>query len=141
MSEPHFKIDFQVRDYECDLQGVVNNSTYQNYLEHARHELLREIGLDFDKLNQENVFMTLVKAELNYKYPLRSGDRFYVTVNVEYGSRIKVLFNQEIRLYPDDKLVMAATMTGVALNERHRPFRSAELARVLNEKLGISSPE
>lgn len=31
-----FRIDLKVRDYECDLQGIVNNGVYFNYLEHAR---------------------------------------------------------------------------------------------------------
>ncbi|NSW95739.1 MAG: acyl-CoA thioesterase, partial [Bacteroidales bacterium] len=41
--KPHqasFRLEFTVRDYECDLQGVVNNANYQHYLEHARHEYL-----------------------------------------------------------------------------------------------------
>jgi acyl-ACP thioesterase len=33
-----FRLEFSVRDYECDLQGVVNNAVYQHYLEYARHE-------------------------------------------------------------------------------------------------------
>lgn len=40
-----------VRDYECDLQGVVNNAAYLNYLEHARHEMLRLSGIDFAELH------------------------------------------------------------------------------------------
>ena len=37
-----FKIALPVRDYECDMQGYVNNAVYQNYLEHARHEYLQK---------------------------------------------------------------------------------------------------
>jgi acyl-CoA thioester hydrolase len=28
-----FASEMSVRDYECDMQGIVNNSVYQNYLE------------------------------------------------------------------------------------------------------------
>ena len=42
-----YRLQFEVRDYECDLQGIVNNAVYQNYLEHARHQLLKSIGVDF----------------------------------------------------------------------------------------------
>ena len=36
MKEYIFKLTDKVRDYECDLQGVVNNSNYQHYMEHTR---------------------------------------------------------------------------------------------------------
>ena len=42
---PDFTLTLAVRDYECDLQGVVNNAVYQNYLEHARHQYLQSLGL------------------------------------------------------------------------------------------------
>ena len=47
MKGHHFEIELQVRDYECDIQGIVNNAVYQNYLEHCRHKFLNSVGLDF----------------------------------------------------------------------------------------------
>ena len=30
-----YELKMKVRDYECDLQGIVNNANYQHYLEHT----------------------------------------------------------------------------------------------------------
>ncbi len=43
-------LEFSVRDYECDLAGMVNNASYLNYLEHARHQFLKGRGIDFAQL-------------------------------------------------------------------------------------------
>ena len=51
----YFSLEFTVRDYECDLQGVVNNANYQHYLEHARHEFLISKGISFVKLHEEGI--------------------------------------------------------------------------------------
>ena len=55
-----FKVDFKVRHYECDLQGIVNNSVYFNYLEHARHEFLFSNGVDFALLAKQKVNFCLL---------------------------------------------------------------------------------
>ena len=47
MKKDVFKVDFTVRDYECDLQGIVNNAVYQNYLEHARHFIFKKDRFKF----------------------------------------------------------------------------------------------
>ena len=71
-----FKQHFKVRDYECDIQGIVNNSVYQNYLEHARHEFLLSRNVSFAELAQQGTHLVVVRAELDYKAPLKSGDCF-----------------------------------------------------------------
>jgi len=117
-----YRLDFKVRDYECDLQGVVNNGVYMNYLEHARHEFLLDRGIDFARLARENVNLVVIRAELDYKLPLRSGDRFWIGVNVERPSRLRFDFLQDLYRTEDDKPVMKAKVTGTAMNERGRPM-------------------
>ena len=47
MSQYIYELEMKVRDYECDLQGIVNNANYQHYLEHTRHEFLTSVGISF----------------------------------------------------------------------------------------------
>jgi acyl-CoA thioester hydrolase len=115
-----FRIAFQVRDYECDLQGVVNNAVYQNYLEHARHAFLKSRGIDFAALSTQGVNLVLVKAELEYKRSLKPGDTFEIRVHVEPEGRVRMVFVQEI-VRDDGTLVLSARMTGTALDARGRP--------------------
>ena len=62
-------LEFAVRDYECDLQGVVNNANYQHYLEHARHEFLISKGISFSGLHEEGIDLIVTRVEIDYKYP------------------------------------------------------------------------
>ena len=117
-----FKLDFKVRDYECDLQGVVNNSVYQNYLEHSRHEFLLSSGIDFADLTRQKINLVVVRAELDYKIPLTSGDEFWIGLNIAQSSKLRFDFLQDIYRKSDDKLALKAKITGAAVNERGRPF-------------------
>lgn len=109
-----FSLEFTVRDYECDLQGVVNNANYQHYLEHARHEFLVSKGMSFARLHEEGTDLIISKIEIEYKYPLRSRDKFVVKLNIERVGNVRLLFIQEIMRIPDEKLVARARVTGVA---------------------------
>ena len=116
-----FKLQLKVRDYECDLQGIVNNAVYQNYLEHARHEYLKTIGVDFNLLTQKGINLVVIRAELDYKFPLKSGDEFFVGLNFVRESRLKFAFLQDIYRLPDEKLILKAKIIGTALNQKGRP--------------------
>jgi acyl-CoA thioester hydrolase len=104
------------------MQGIVNNSVYQNYLEHARHEFLLSKGVDFAELARQKINLVVLRAELDYKLPLVSGDEFYVETVVVQSSRVRFDFLQNIYRKRDQKLMLAAKITGTSLNERGRPF-------------------
>ena len=41
-----FETEMEVRDYECDIQGIVNNANYLHYTEHTRHLYLQSLGVN-----------------------------------------------------------------------------------------------
>ncbi len=115
-------IELEVRDYECDMQAVVNNGVYQNYLEHARHEFLKSRGIDFAALTASGINLVVTRAELDYRKSLVSGDRFRVSSLVKRASKVRFEFHQEIVRLADETLMLSAKITGTSLNQQGRPF-------------------
>jgi acyl-CoA thioester hydrolase len=111
--EQVFDIEMQVRDYECDMQGIVNNAVYQNYLEHCRHEFLHTIGLDFGKLCEDGIDAVVTRIEMDYRQPLRSRDRFTVRLGMRRQGRLRFVFDQSILRKTDGRTVLEACVTGV----------------------------
>jgi acyl-CoA thioester hydrolase len=128
-----FTHEMDVRDYECDIQGIVNNGVYQNYLEHVRHLYLKSIGIDFADYTRRGIILVVVRAELDYKHPLGPGDRFAVGLNLVRESKLRFAFHQGIYRLPDEKPVLAAKIIGTARNERGRPYLPAELNALMGE--------
>lgn len=120
-----YELEFKVRDYECDLQGIVNNAVYQNYLEHTRHEYLLENNVSFDRLHQQGVDAVVARIEMAFKTPLRSGDTFISKLYVTKEG-IKYVFHQTIFRKEDNKVCLKAKVETVV---------------VINGKLSASHPE
>jgi acyl-CoA thioester hydrolase len=125
-----FGLEFVVRDYECDLQGVVNNANYQHYLEHARHEFLISKGVSFVGLHEEGIDLIVTRVEIDYKYPLRSRDKFIVRLNIRREGNARLVFDQDIFRLPDEKHVVHAKVTGVA-TKKGRPVPPGKLVKQL----------
>ena len=122
MSAIPFAYRMAVRDYECDMQGVVNNAVYQHYLEHARHEFLKSRGLDFAQLTADGIIVVVVRAEIDYRASLRSGDEFMVSVHPGLSSRVRLAFRQQITLVSTGRVMLDAVIVTTAVNERGRPW-------------------
>ena len=125
-----YSLEFIVRDYECDLQGIVNNANYFHYLEHTRHEFLFSSGISFADLHNEGIDLIVTRVEIDYKFPLKSRDRFNVTLNIRREGNVRLLFEQEIFRIPDEKLIVSARITGI-VSRNGRPVSPEGVIKML----------
>lgn len=93
--EVAFSLPMKVRDYECDLQGVVNNANYQHYMEHTRHEYLESLGVNFGEMHDQGLDAYVYKVTITYRKSLRSGDSFRSDLSC-YMKGAKLIFVQDI---------------------------------------------
>lgn len=112
MKEYIFTLTDKVRDYECDLQGVVNNSNYQHYMEHTRHEFLESLGENFGKMHEKGVDGFVSRVEIQYKTSLKSGDSYISGLNV-YKKGVKLVFEQDIYRASDQALATKGIVESV----------------------------
>ena len=109
-----FETKMMVRDYECDIEGIVNNANYLHYIEHTRHLFLKERGLSFAEMHQKGVDAVVARMSMQFKTPLRCDDEFYSRLALEKVG-IKYIFYQQIFRASDNKLCFRANVELVCL--------------------------
>lgn len=128
------ELEFVVRDYECDLQGIVNNANFLHYMEHARHQWMESLGIDFAELHAQGIDLVVARIEIDYKYPLRSRDRFVVRSAFRREGRLRFICDQDIYRMPDEKIVSQSHVVAVAL-QNGKPAAPAALVEKLEKTL------
>ena len=106
--------EIDVRDYELDAEGIVNNANYLHYLEHTRHEFCKIAGFTFAQMRENGIDPVLRKVEIEYLTPLKSGDTMESFINMERKGP-KFIFHQDIFRKSDGQPVVKALVTVVML--------------------------
>ena len=117
-----FETRMEVRDYECDIEGIGNNANYLHYMEHTRHLFLKSRGLSFAEMHNKGVDAVVARMNLQYKTPLRCDDEFISRLGLRKEG-LRYVFNQDIFRASDNRLCVRATV---------------ELVCLINGKLGNS---
>lgn len=114
MKDYIFKLRMAVRDYECDIEGIVNNANYLHYMEHTRHQFLLTKGVSFIELHKRGIDTVVARINVQYKTPLTSDTEFDSCLNVKKEG-VKYVFYQDIYRVEDEKLCVRATVEAVAV--------------------------
>lgn len=103
-----------VRDYECDIEGIVNNANYLHYTEHTRHLFLKACGLSFAEMHNKGVDAVVARMNLQFKTPLTCDDEFISRLGM-HKEGIRYVFNQDIFRTSDEKLCFRGVIEIVCL--------------------------
>ena len=120
MKQYLFQLEDKVRDYECDLQGVVNNANYQHYMEHTRHEFLESLGENFGAMHEQGIDAFVSRVDIQYKHSLRSGDRYRSCLNLSKKGP-KLIFEQDTYRLSDGALATRGTVESVVVQNGRLP--------------------
>ena len=112
-----FKLEMQVRDYELDYQGIVNNANYLHYLEHTRHEFCRQAGLSFGEMHTMGIDPVLARVNIEYKTPLRIGESFVSCLRLGRRGAAFIFYQDLFRL--DGTPVLRAEVTVACVENGH----------------------
>lgn len=113
-NRPIFELRMKVRDYECDVQGIVNNANYLHYLEHTRHEFLLSHGVSFIDLHQRGIDCVVARVDMQFKSPLRSDEEFISRLSMEKQG-LRFVFRQDIVRVADTRLCLRAKVDVVCV--------------------------
>ena len=129
MKEYLFTTELETRDYECDLQGVVNNANYQHYLEYTRHKWLQSCGQSFQQWHNQGIDVMLSEINIKYKTPLHGQEEVVSCLNL-HREGARFIFDQDIYRKADMKLCISATVTVVSV-VNGRISKGDEVAQLL----------
>ncbi len=120
----------RVQSYQLDSFGHVNNSVYLNYLEAARQQFLRQVGLSFHDFARWGAFPVVTKATLEFKSFLRADDEVALHGAVLDARRAKFAIEYRAVRAADDTLVLLARTEHVFIGSAGRPVGIPEPFRV-----------
>ena len=124
---------FHTRVYyeDTDLAGIVYYANYLKFIERARTEWVREIGIDQARLKAETgVVFAVRRVEANYISPARFDDELQIATSVMSHSPARLVLSQVITR--DEAVIFSSEVTLVALSEGGKPARlPAELRQHL----------
>ena len=91
---------------DTDAGGVVFYANYLKFMERARTEWLRNLGVEQDQLRERDGLLFIVsKVDLDYRKSARFNDLLEVTVGVEEQTKAAWLFSQKIYREEEGKRV------------------------------------
>ena len=111
------KSTFQCRVYyeDTDMAGIVYYANYLKFIERARSEWVRHLGLDQNVLRKDHgIVFAVRKVEADYLKSAKFDELLLISTELQKKTRVRLNFSQEI--YRDSDLIFRANLVIVPLS-------------------------
>lgn len=120
-----FEYGIRVYPHHTDYMGVVWHGTYIHWLEEARIEYLRSLGLDYTELVALGCDLPVVDLSLRYHSPLRLGNDAIIRTRMNEMSGVRMHWDYQVQSLDRETKYLTAQVTLVAVDrEQGKIMRS-----------------
>ncbi|SHK60030.1 acyl-CoA thioesterase [Rhodothermus profundi] len=115
----------RVRYRECDPMGMVYHAHYVDYLEAARTEALRALGLPYRELEDAGIIMPVVDLRLRFHQPAYYDELLDIITIIRELPRARLHLDYEVRRHETQELLATGQVTLCFVDRaRNRPVRA-----------------
>lgn len=122
------RLSIRVYYEDTDLAGIVYYANYLKFIERARTEWVRGLGVDQGQLKAEQgIVFAVRRVEADYIRPAVFDDELVVQTSVESMTAARLVLKQDVTR--DGEVLFASVVTLVALGDDGRPVRLPDILR------------
>ena len=122
---------FSLRVYyeDTDLAGIVYYANYLKFIERARTEYVRALGIDQRQMKEEGIVFAVRRVEADYLSPARFDDELVVETTLLAVTGARIILQQKVNR--GETLLFSAEVTVIALQDSGQPARLPANIRLL----------
>ena len=120
---------------DTDAYGVAWHGSYLRWMEQARVEFCRDIGIDLVEMKKQDVAIPVTNLNIRYKASALLDERIVVETEITKMSPIVVQFTQTIKNKESDKIYTIGVVEVVAVTNEGKIYRRIpEILKIPCEK-------
>ena len=112
----------RVRYKDTDQMGVVYYANYFVWFEVGRTDYLRELGMSYKDLEQNELLLPVIEAYCKYKLPARYDDSLKVITRLQFLQEVRLGFQYEISHADTGELLAQGETTHAFVNKSGKPL-------------------
>ncbi|WP_291960539.1 thioesterase family protein [Maribacter sp.] len=121
------EISFRIRYSETDQMGVVYHGNYAQYLELARVEWLRSLGISYKSMEEGGIMLPVISLSIKYLKSAKYDDLVTVKVILTKKPAVRIEFDYEMTNEAGELLATANTVLVFMDMKRNRPTKCPQL--------------